>query len=98
VKVPGCGWVRFRLSRRGKGAGLPAAKTFRVTFRNGQWHIAFAVIPDPIDAPGSGEVIGIDRGPLSDGLRTPASRGRRGQVRRRRPGRLVAAYNRSRSV
>ncbi|WP_244204232.1 hypothetical protein [Streptomyces africanus] len=52
VKVPGCGWVRFRLSRRGKGAGLPAAKTFRVTFRNGQWHIAFAVIPEPIDAPG----------------------------------------------
>ncbi|MDG9714230.1 HAMP domain-containing sensor histidine kinase [Streptomyces sp. DH10] len=30
--------------------------------------------------------------------RAPASRGRRGQVRRRRPGRLVAAYNRSRSV
>jgi transposase len=44
----------------------------RVTFRNGQWHIAFAVIDEPIDAPGSGEVIGIDRGvkitaALSDG-------------------------------
>ncbi|MFD6324787.1 RNA-guided endonuclease InsQ/TnpB family protein [Streptomyces sp. NPDC058442] len=68
VKVPGCGWVRFRLTRR----GLPRAKTFRVTFRNNQWHIAFAVIPDPIDAPGTGEVIGIDRGvkitaALSDG-------------------------------
>jgi transposase len=68
VKVPGCGWVRFRLSR----AGLPDAKTFRVTFRNNQWHIAFAVIPDPIDAPGTGEVTGIDRGvtitaALSDG-------------------------------
>ncbi|MGW1618560.1 RNA-guided endonuclease InsQ/TnpB family protein [Streptomyces sp. NPDC002172] len=68
VKVPGCGWVRFRLTR----AELPAAKTFRVTFRNGQWHIAFAVVPEPIDAPTAGEVIGIDRGvtitaALSDG-------------------------------
>ncbi|MFC9505235.1 RNA-guided endonuclease InsQ/TnpB family protein [Streptomyces sp. NPDC057002] len=40
--------------------------------QNGQWHIAFAVIPDPIDKPGTGEVIGIDRGvtitaALSDG-------------------------------
>ncbi|EFL31766.1 DNA (cytosine-5-)-methyltransferase [Streptomyces viridochromogenes DSM 40736] len=72
VKVPGCGWVRFRLSVKGKGARLPEAKTFRVTFRNGQWHAAFAVIPDPIDKPGTGEVIGIDRGvtvtaALSDG-------------------------------
>ncbi|MCC9706779.1 transposase [Streptomyces sp. MNU76] len=72
VKVPGCGWVRFRLSARGKGAKLPEAKTFRVTFRNGQWHIAFAVIPDPIEGPGTDTVIGIDRGvtvtaALSDG-------------------------------
>ncbi|MPY47531.1 RNA-guided endonuclease InsQ/TnpB family protein [Streptomyces acidicola] len=68
VKVPGCGWVRFRLSR----ACLPSAKTYRITFRNGQWHIAFAVIPEPIAAPGTSEVIGIDRGvtitaALSDG-------------------------------
>lgn len=68
VKVPGCGWVRFRLTR----AGRPAAKTFRVTFKNNQWHIAFAVIPEPIGAPATGEVIGIDRGvtvtaALSDG-------------------------------
>ncbi len=68
VKVPGCGWVRFRLTR----AELPQAKTFRVTFRNGQWHIAFAVIPQPVDAPGTGETVGIDRGvtitaALSDG-------------------------------
>ncbi|MDT0479605.1 RNA-guided endonuclease InsQ/TnpB family protein [Streptomyces doebereineriae] len=72
VKVPGCGWVRFRLSARGKGAQLPAAKTFRVTCRNGQWHAAFAVIPESTPAPGTGEVIGIDRGvtitaALSDG-------------------------------
>ena len=51
---------------------LPDAKSYRVTFRNGQWHVAFAVIPDPIDAPGTGEVIGIDGGvtitaALSDG-------------------------------
>jgi hypothetical protein len=39
IKVPSCGWVRFRLSAKGKGAILPDAKTFRVTFRNGQWHI-----------------------------------------------------------
>ncbi|MER6014302.1 RNA-guided endonuclease InsQ/TnpB family protein [Streptomyces bluensis] len=68
AKVPGCGWVRFRLTR----TELPQAKSFRVTFRNGQWHIAFAIIPEPIDAPGTGEVIGIDRGvtitaALSDG-------------------------------
>ncbi|MFG2469088.1 RNA-guided endonuclease InsQ/TnpB family protein [Streptomyces canus] len=68
VKVPGCGWVRFRLTR----PDLPAAKTFRVTFRNGQWHIAFAVVPEPIDAPAAGEVVGVDRGvtitaALSDG-------------------------------
>ncbi|MFF7436779.1 RNA-guided endonuclease TnpB family protein [Streptomyces sp. NPDC008122] len=68
VKVPGCGWVRFRLTR----AGLSQAKTFRVTYRNNQWHIAFAIIPEQITSPGTGEVIGIDRGvkitaALSDG-------------------------------
>ncbi|MBC9711210.1 transposase [Streptomyces sp. TRM66268-LWL] len=72
VQVPGCGWVRFRLSATGKGAKLPSAKTFRVTFRNGQWHIAFAVIPEPIGAADTDAVIGIDRGvtitaALSDG-------------------------------
>jgi len=41
---------------------VPSAKTFRVTFRNGQWHVAFSVVPDAIAAPGTGEVIGIDRG------------------------------------
>ncbi|MDW8804864.1 transposase [Streptomyces scabiei] len=74
VKVPGCGWVRFRLSARGRGAQLPEAKTFRVTFRNGQWHIAFAVVPGPVEGPGTDTVIGIDRGvtitaALSDGRR-----------------------------
>ncbi|MEU9884598.1 transposase [Sphaerisporangium sp. NPDC051011] len=68
VKVPGCGWVRFRLTR----PALPDAKTFRVTFRNGQWHLAFAIRPEPIDAPGNGRSVGVDRGvtitaALSDG-------------------------------
>ncbi|MEU6197413.1 transposase [Streptomyces sp. NPDC047061] len=72
VKVPGCGWVRFRLSARGTGARPPDAKTFRVTLKNGQWHAAFTAVPEPIPAPGTGEVIGIDRGititaALSDG-------------------------------
>ena len=58
VKVPGCGWIRFRLTR----AELPAAKTFRITFKNNQWHLAFAIIPEPIDAPATDEVIGVDRG------------------------------------
>jgi len=68
VKVPSCGWVRFRLTR----STPPQAKTFRVTFRSGQWHIAFAIIPEPILAPGTGIVVGVDRGvkitaALSDG-------------------------------
>jgi len=33
-----------------------------VTFRAGRWHIAFAAIPAPIPAPGTGEVVGVDRG------------------------------------
>ncbi|MEH0422908.1 RNA-guided endonuclease InsQ/TnpB family protein [Streptomyces sp. B21-083] len=60
--------MRFRLTR----PELPQAKTFRVTFKNGQWHIAFATVPAPVTAPGTGEIIGIDRGvtitaALSDG-------------------------------
>lgn len=62
VRVPGCGWVRFRLSVKGKGGKPPEAKSFRVTFRNGQWHIAFALVPEPLPVPGTDTVIGIDRG------------------------------------
>jgi transposase len=29
--------------------------------RAGRWHVAFAAIPDPVPAPGNGEVAGIDR-------------------------------------
>jgi transposase len=58
VLVPKVGWVRFRLSR-----AVPAARSYRVTRdRAGRWHIAFAVAPQPFPAPGTGEVVGIDRG------------------------------------
>jgi putative transposase len=59
VWIPKVGWVRFRWSR----AVPPGVKSYRVTLdRAGRWHVAFAAIPEPIPAPGSGEVIGIDRG------------------------------------
>ena len=38
-------------------------KSYRVTLDpTGRWHVAFAAIPDPVPAPGTGEVVGIDRG------------------------------------
>ena len=59
VRVPKAGWVRFRWSR----AVPPDAKSYRVTMdRAGRWHVAFAVIPAPVPAPGNGQVVGIDRG------------------------------------
>jgi putative transposase len=59
VWVPKAGWVRFRWSR----AVPEGAKSYRVTMdRAGRWHISFAAIPDPIPAPGNGQVVGIDRG------------------------------------
>jgi len=59
VKVPKVGWVRFRWSR----AVPEDAKSFRVTRdRAGRWHVAFAAIPDPVPGPGTGQVVGIDRG------------------------------------
>lgn len=58
VSIPKIGWVRLRLSR-----AIPDAKSYRVTRdRAGRWHVAFAVIPDPIPAPSSGEIVGVDRG------------------------------------
>jgi transposase len=68
VQVPKLGWVRFRLSRP-----VPEARSYRVTRdRAGRWHVAFAAVPAPIPGPGTGEVVGIDRGvtvtlALSDG-------------------------------
>ena len=59
VRIPKAGWVRFRLSRPVPGD----VKSFRVTMdRAGRWHVAFAAIPDPVPAPGNGEVAGVDRG------------------------------------
>ena len=59
VWVPKAGWVRFRWSR----AVPPGIKSYRVTRdRAGRWHVAFAAIPDPVPAPGNGEVVGVDRG------------------------------------
>jgi len=59
VWVPKAGWVRFRWSRP-----VPAGvKSYRVTMdRTGRWHVAFAAIPKPVPGPGTGEVVGIDRG------------------------------------
>lgn len=58
VLVPKVGWVKFKRSR-----ALPDWKSYRITRdRSGRWHIAFAAIPEPIPAPGTGEVVGVDRG------------------------------------
>jgi putative transposase len=59
VWVPKVGWVRFRRSR-----DLPeGVKSYRVTRDPaGRWHVAFAVIPDPIPPPRNGEIVGVDRG------------------------------------
>jgi putative transposase len=59
VWVPKAGWVRFRWSRPVPATG----KSYRVTMdRAGRWHLAFAVIPDPVPAPGNGQAVGVDRG------------------------------------
>ena len=58
VQIPKVGWVRFRWSR-----SVPDASSYRVTRDHaGRWHVAFAAIPEPIPAPGTGEVVGVDRG------------------------------------
>ena len=59
VWVPKVGWVRFRWSR----AVPQGVKSYRVTMdRAGRWHVAFAVIPAPVPAPGNGRAVGFDRG------------------------------------
>jgi transposase len=38
-------------------------KSFRVTSdRAGRWHVAFAVVPQPVEGPGTGQSVGVDRG------------------------------------
>ena len=59
VWIPKAGWLRFRWSR----AVPDGVKSYRVTLDcAGRWHIAFAAIPAAIPAPGTGEVVGVDRG------------------------------------
>ena len=93
VWVPKAGWVRFRWSR-----AVPAGvKSYRVTMDHaGRWHVAFAAVPALIPAPGTGEVVGIDRGvvvsaALSTGelLHCPALTGRE-RIRLRRLQRRLA--------
>src|SRR5450755_3972794 len=58
VLVPKVGWVGFRRSRT-----LPDWKSYRITRdRAGRWHIAFAAVPNPVPAPGTGAIVGVDRG------------------------------------
>jgi putative transposase len=97
VWVPKAGWVRFRWSR----PVPPDAKSYRVTMdRAGRWHVAFAVIPPAVPAPGNGEVVGIDRGvavsaALSTGelLRVPGLAARE-RSRMRRLERILARAKR----
>ena len=97
VWVPKAGWVRFRWSR----AVPPGVKSYRMTLdRAGRWHVAFAVIPEPVPAPGNGEVVGVDRGvavaaALSTGelLHVPGLTGRE-QKRLRRLERKLARARR----
>ncbi len=57
-RIPKVGWVRFRWSR-----AVPRAKSYRVTRDGaGRRHMAFAVAPPPLAGPGTGSVVGVDRG------------------------------------
>jgi transposase len=57
--VPKLGWVRFRRTRDLP----PGVRSYRIIMdRAGRWHVAFAARPDPVDGPGTGEIVGVDRG------------------------------------
>ncbi len=99
VRVPKAGRVQFRWSRP-----VPKdVKSYRVTRdRAGRWHVAFAIIPEPIQAPGTGNVVGVDRGvavsaALSTGelLRCPTLTRREQQRLRRLQRQLARAQPRS---
>ncbi len=97
VWVPKAGWVRFRWSR----PVPPGVKSYRVTMdRAGRWHVAFAAVPEPVPAPGTGAAVGIDRGvavsaALSTGelLHAPGLTGRE-RTRLRRMQRKLACAKR----
>jgi transposase len=66
--------------------------------RAGRWHVAFAAIPDPVPAPGNGQIVGIDRGvavaaTLSTGelLRVPGLNARKRNRLRRLEHKLARA-------
>jgi len=98
VRIPKVGWVRFRWSRQIPGE----VRSFRVNRdRAGRWHVAFAVIPPPVEAPGGGEVVGVDRGvavsaALSSGelLSVPGLRESEAERLRRRLARARRGSNR----
>jgi len=98
------GWVSFKRSR-----ALVDWKSYRITReRAGRWHIAFAVIPEPIPAPGVGGVVGVDRGvtlavALSTGEMTSPNGSRAKEAERllrlqRRLARAARGSNRRRKV
>lgn len=59
ARVPHVGWVKFRCTR----LVSVTARSFRITCDSvGRWHIAFAVLPAPIEVPKNREVVGVDRG------------------------------------
>src|SRR5689334_2092871 len=63
-------------------------RSYRITLdRVGRWYIAFAAIPEPITPPGTGGVVGVDRGiavsaALSTGAMLVVPRLSRGRQRR----------------
>jgi len=104
VLVPKIGWVQFKRSR-----ALAGWTSYRSTAdRAGRWRIAFAVIPEPIPAPGTGVVVGVVRGvavavALSTGeLTSPAGRSVKEAERllrlQRRLARAARGSNRRRKV
>jgi putative transposase len=95
VWIPKVGWVRFRWTRN-----IPdTVKSYRVTLdRSGRWHVAFAVVPEPVPGPDDGSVVGGDRGvavsvALSSGdlLRVPGLSAGEAQRLRRLQQRLARA-------
>ncbi|MEX5632211.1 RNA-guided endonuclease InsQ/TnpB family protein [Parafrankia sp. FMc2] len=92
--VPKVGWVKFRVSRT-----VPGFRSYRIARdRAGRWHVAFAGAPAPGDGPGTGEVVGVDRGvkvsaALSTGqlLRCPGLRPKETERLRRLARRLSRA-------
>ncbi len=96
VRIPKAGWVRFRWSRE-----IPeGVKSYRVNRdRAGHWHVAFAHVPAPLPGPGTGEIVGIDRGvtvtlALSDGTMLQAPEPKQTRVLARKLSKAKRGSNR----